>query len=387
MTPPLDGIRVLDLTRVLAGPFATQRLGDMGADVIKVELPDGGDPTRAWGPPFKNGVSAYFFSVNRNKRSVTVDLKSDGGREIIRKLAATCDVLVENFRPGTLDRLKLGPFDPKLIVCSISGYGQTGGWRDRPSYDVVIQGESGVQDLTGFPDGPPTKMGISVTDLVAGMTAVESILLALIHRGKSGAGQAIDISLMDSITALTTFQAQNYFFSGEPPRRRGNAHPSIVPYETFATRDGHVVLGVGNESQWERFRALLGLADRPEWRTNADRVRSYASLTAALEPILKSRTTDAWVEALGGQGIPCGRIRNLAETLESPELKERGMVVGVKHPEAGEVRMTGIPQNLSASPGAIRLPPPRLGEHTDDVLTEIGYTNNEIDQLRANGAL
>lgn len=382
MAAPLDGIRVLDLTRVLAGPFATQRLGDMGADVVKVEVPGEGDPTRSWGPPFKNGVSAYFFSVNRNKRSVTVDLKSEAGRGIVRRLAAVSDVLVENFRPGTLDRLGLGPFPERLIVCSISGYGQSGAWRDRPSYDVVVQAESGVQDLTGFPDGPPTKFGLSITDLVAGMTAVESILLALIARGRTGRGQRVDVALMDSIAALTTFQAQNYFFSGRRPGRRGNAHPSIAPYETFATADGHVVIGVGNELQWGKFRDLAGLADRAEWRTNADRVRNYPSLSAALAPVLASRTTDAWIAALEAAGIPCGRIRNLADTLDSAELAGRGMIVEVDHPEAGRVRMTGIPQRLEETPGSVRLPPPRLGEHTDTVLRELGYTAAEVRAMR-----
>lgn len=373
MTAPLDGLRVIDLTHVLAGPFATMRLGDMGADVVKLEPPRTGEPTRAWGPPFENGFSAYFFSLNRNKRGLTCDLKTDAGRDVARRLIARADVLIENFRPGAFDRLNLGPFPERLILCSISGYGRN---VDRPAFDNIVQGECGLQDLTGDPDGPPMKAGFPMADLVAGLTAVESILLALLHRAKTGRGQRIDIALHDALLALSVYQSQIYFFTGQRPARLGNAHPSLVPYNTCATADGWLSLGVATDEQFGALCSVLGVENL--WKTNPDRARDRDAVERLVADRLATRPTAHWVAALSARGVPCGPIRNLADALEnSPD-----MVLPV-----GFSRMVGLPQKLSDSPGAVRLPPPRLGEHTDEILTELGYSNSEIASLRTSGAI
>jgi crotonobetainyl-CoA:carnitine CoA-transferase CaiB-like acyl-CoA transferase len=394
-TLPLSGVRVLDLTRILAGPFATMRLGDLGADVWKVENPDGGDDTRAWGPPFLHGVSTYFFAVNRNKRSIAIDLKRDEGKALLAQLLGRADVLIENFRPGTLERLGFGwealrERFPRLIYCSISGYGHEGKFRDKASYDVVVQGESGAMDLTGFPDGPPVKIGLSIGDLVAGLHAVEGITAALFARERTGRGDRIDVALFDGLLSLLTYQAQMWLACGRAPRRMGNAHPSIVPYETFRTKDGYVNIGVGSESLWAKFCAAL---DRPEWladegfRTNQLRVENRARLVPAIEARLLEAPAAEWYDRLERAGVPCGLVRGAAEALAQAEADERGLVIEVEHQEAGRVKMVGSPVRLAGGGPEPRRAPPRLGEHTDEVLREAGLGPAEVAALRAKGAI
>ncbi len=375
---PLENIRVCDLSRILSGPYCTMVLGDMGADVIKVEPPKG-DDTRGWGPPFVKGESAYFLSVNRNKRSIVLDLKSSEGKATLEKLIRRSDVLVENFRTGTLAKLGFGysqaaQLSPGLIYCSITGYGQTGPRALSPGFDVVIQGESGAMDLTGFPDGPPTKFGLAIADIVTGMNAVQGILLALLTRQKTGRGQHLDIALLDSMVACLTFQAQNYF-SGSPPERLGNRHPSIVPYETFETRDGFINIGVGNEGLWKKFCAAVNLeelCEDPRFRTNSDRLRNYDALRSALSARLREKTRAEWRQIFDPAGVPCGEIKAVSEVFADPQLEAREMILEVAHPTIGDLRLTGIPIKLSDTPGAVRRPPPKLDQHREEILQSLG---------------
>jgi crotonobetainyl-CoA:carnitine CoA-transferase CaiB-like acyl-CoA transferase len=394
---PLSGIRVVDLTRILAGPFATMRMGDLGADVLKVENPDGGDDTRGWGPPFVEGVSTYFFSLNRNKRSVALDLKVPEGKDALARLLEGADVLVENFRPGTLERLGFG-WDalkarfPRLVYASISGYGHAGRYAQRASYDVVVQGEAGAMDVTGSPEGPPTKFGLSIADCLAGHNAVEGVLAALVRRGRTGLGARVDVSLFDGLLAVLGYQAQMWLSAGKAPRRLGNAHPSIVPYETFKARDAWLNIGVANEALWARFCEALG---RPEWAadprfaTNKDRVTNRDALVPLVALAVAARDADDWIARLDAAGIPCGRIRTVPEALALAEADARAMVVAVDHPDAGRQRMLGNPVKVGpVGPGAEAMPlrpPPRLGEHTDEVLREAGFTAEEVAALRAKG--
>ncbi len=392
---PLAGIRVVDLTRVLAGPFAAMSLGDMGAEVIKVEEPGKGDDTRGW-PPFVAGEATYFLSVNRNKKSLTLNLKSPEGQEILRGLIAKSDVVLENFRPGTMERLGFGyerlrRDNPRLIYCSISGFGESGPESDRPGYDLIVQGESGVMDLTGFPDGPPVKVGNSIGDLVAGMAAAQGIALALLARERNGKGQKVEIGMLDVMASLLTYQAGLHWNAGGRPARRGNQHPSIVPYEVFQAQDAYLTLGVANNSLWERACRAIGredLAKDPRFDTESNRVTHRATLIPILNEVFGSRPADEWLARMHEHGVPAGRIKTVPEVCESPHLKARGMVVSLSHPKAGAVTAMGVPIRLHATPGAAVLPPPMLGEHTDEVLTRLlRMSRAKIGQLRAAGVV
>jgi crotonobetainyl-CoA:carnitine CoA-transferase CaiB-like acyl-CoA transferase len=396
MPKPLEGLKVLDLTRILAGPYCTMLLADMGADVVKVERPESGDDTRGFGPPFIEGESAYFLSINRNKRSMTLNLKHEQGLRVLHKLLETADVVVENFRPGQMEAFGFGyetasRLNPQLIFCSISGYGQTGPDAELPGYDLIIQGEGGIVSLTGATDGPPYKVGTSQADIVAGMMAFQGILLALLARGQTGRGQKVDIGMLDCQVALLTYQAGIYFATGESPERIGNRHPTICPYETFESRDGYLNLACGNDSLWRAFCEVSGLetlTEDPRFRTNPERVEHAEELRSLLQPVIRQKTTAEWIERLRSRGVPSGRIQSVEEVCEHPQVKAREMVVGVEHPTTGPIRVTGVPIKLSATPGAVDSPPPLLGEHTAEIMSDwLGTSEREVDGLRRDGVL
>ena len=392
---PLSGLTVLDLTRVLSGPYCTMLLGDMGARVIKVEQPGRGDDTRRWGPPFLAGESTYFLSINRNKESVTLDFKHPEGRAALEALVARADVLVENFRPGTLARLgldypTLAAAHPRLIYASISGYVQTGPRAHEPGYDAVLQGEGGLMSLTGSAEGPPYRLGVAVVDIVAGMFAAQGILLALIARGQTGRGQQVDVAMLDSVAALLTYQAGIVFATGQSPGRMGNRHPSIAPYDVFDAADGPLVLAVGNDDQWQRFCRIAGLTalgGDPRFTTNASRVKHYAALEPPVAAVLRTRSRAEWTSSLVAAGVPCGPVRPVDEVLADPQLAAREMLASLPHPLAGQVGMLGLPVKLSDTPGTMRAAPPTLGQHTDAVLAEIGFDATRIAQMRRQGAV
>lgn len=387
---PLAGVRVLDLTRVLAGPFAAMMLGDMGADVIKVEETGKGDDTRKW-PPFVGGEASYFMSVNRGKRSLTLNLKAPEGVAILKRLAAKSDVLLENFRTGTMEKLGLGydtlrRANPRLVYCAISGFGESGPEAARGGYDLIVQGEAGLMDITGFADGPPVKVGTSVADLVSGMAAAHGVVLALLARTRTKRGQKVEISMLDVMASLLTYQAGLYFATGARPTRRGNAHPSIVPYEVFKAADAYLTLGVANNGLWKHCCAAL---DRPDlvtdsrFDTEAKRVEHRAVLVPLLNEIFGTRNVDEWLKRLEAVGVPAGRIKTVAEVCESEHLKARGMIVKLPHPTADEVTVLGVPIRLHSTPGAADTAPPLLGQHTDDILTSVlGLKPVAIARLR-----
>ena len=385
---PLDGITVLDLTRVLSGPYCTMLLADMGARVIKVEQPGKGDDTRAWGPPFLEGESAYFLSINRNKESVTLDFKQPDGLALLERLIAKADVLVENFRPGTLDKLgldyaTLATRYPRLIYCSISGFGHTGPRRKQPGYDAIMQGEGGLMSITGTPDGPPVRLGVAIVDIVSGMFAAYGVAMALLARQRTGNGQEVDLAMLDATVALLTYQAGNYFASGKLPGRLGNRHPSIVPYETFTASDGDFVLAVGNDDQWRKFCAVAELPEDERFATNRQRVSGYDALRPSVAERLRERPRQAWIEALTKAGVPCGSVRNFDELFADPQLDAREMIAMVEHATIGPLKALGLPVKLSDTPGAVRTPPPVLGQHTDAVLQhELGFSADAIAALR-----
>ena len=392
---PLAGVRVIDFTRILAGPFGSMSLGDMGAEVIKVEEPAKGDDTRGW-PPFVGGEATYFLAVNRSKKSLTLNMKAPEGQAILRKLIAKADVVLENFRPGTMERLGFGyaalrALNPRLVYCSISGFGESGPEASRPGYDLIVQGESGVMDLTGFPDGPPVKVGNSIADLVAGMAAVQGITLALLARERTGRGQKVEIGMLDVMASLLTYQAGLYWNAGGQPKRRGNQHPSIVPYEVFRAQDAYLTLGVANNSLWEKTCRAL---DRPElardgrFDTDANRVTNRDTLIPLLNGIFGTRPVDEWLARLEQAGVPAGKIKTVAEVCESPHLRARGMVVKLPHPKAGEITVMGVPIRLSDTPGAASMPPPLLGQHTEEILARLlRFPKGKAKQLRATGVV
>ncbi|MEX3955774.1 CaiB/BaiF CoA transferase family protein [Trinickia sp. EG282A] len=403
----LAGVRVLDLSRVLAGPWAGQLLADLGADVVKVERPGAGDDTRAWGPPWLNdpegestGESAYYLSANRNKRSVTIDLADPEGQDVVRQLASKADVLLENFKVGGLsqyglDYASLNAINPRLVYCSITGFGQTGPYSSRAGYDFLIQGMGGLMSLTGRPDGMegagPLKVGVALTDIMTGLYATVAVLAALKRREQSGEGQHIDLALLDVQIACLANQAANYLVSGVAPRRMGNAHPNIVPYQEFPTADGYMIVAVGNDSQFASLCKTLG---KPEWSgderfaTNPQRVKHRNELIALIHGMTVRRTTDEWVAAMEAAGVPCGPINTLDRVFSDPHVQARGMRIEMPHPLAKQVPLVANPIRLSESPVQYRHAPPTLGEHTDEVLSDwLGATAAEIDALHAKRAI
>ncbi len=406
-TKALEHLRVLDLTRVLAGPWCTQLLADLGADVIKIERPGGGDDTRAWGPPYLKDAqgrdtseAAYYLAANRGKRSVTVDISRPEGQQLLRALAAKSDVVVENYKVGQLakyglDHPSLATVNPRLIYCSITGFGQSGPYADRAGYDFIIQAMGGFMSITGerddLPGGGPQKAGVAVSDLMTGMYATVAILAAVAQRERTGTGQHIDLALLDTVVAMLANMNMNYLVSGKPPGRAGNAHQNIVPYQVFAAADGHVVIAVGNDGQYVKFCAVAGrpeLATDARFAKNADRVRNRSVLVPLLEDIVRARPAAFWTEKLEAAGVPCGPINSIAQALDDPQIRHRGLRIELPHPLAGTVPLVGNPIQMSASSAEYRRPPPLLGEHTDEVLREVaGLDAAAISALRAQRVL
>jgi formyl-CoA transferase len=392
---PLDDLFVVDLSRILSGPICTMLMADMGAHVVKVEPPPTGDDSRQWGPPFVGGISTYFHSINRNKKSLGLNLKAEAGRKILWQLIDRADVLIENFRPGVLSQLgfsfdEVAKRNPRLIYCSISGFGQTGPYRSRPGYDVLAQGESGIMDITGYPDGPPAKVGASIADIVAGLHALNGILLALIARGRTGKGQMIDISLLDSAVSTLTYQALIYLATGKSPQRMGARHPSIVPYEAFHAKDGYVIIGVTNQKQWTNFCAVLGLekiASDPRFEKMEQRLAHYEEFKSLVEPLIGGMNRAELIAKMTAAGIPAGPINTVGEVLEDPQIHAREMIQELTHPEYGPVRLLGIPIKMSDTPGSLKTAPPSFGEHNHEILVSLGYSPDEIAGLSNHGTV
>ena len=391
MTKALEGIRVLDLTRALAGPFCTLMLGDNGADVIKVEIPGSGDDTRKWGPPFIGDESAYFLSINRNKRSLTLNLQDPKAQDVFMKLAKDSDVVVENFTPGVMDRFGLGyeavkAVNPNVVYCSISGFGQDGPYRSRPAYDQIMQGVGGLMSITGEPDGEPQKIGIAVTDIGAGMWSAFAITTALHHRDKTGEGQYIDISMLDAQVAWLTYQAAFFFANDEPPKRMGAAHPTLVPYQAFMCSDGkYINVAVGSERIWERFCQGMGredLKDHPDYSVNSVRVAHRGAIVSMLQEIFLTRPVSEWVEDLQAANVPCGPINDLADVFADPQVLARDMLQEMPHPTLGTIKQTGLPIKFSRTPGGLDLHPPLLGEHNQEILSSLGYSDADVQSLK-----
>jgi crotonobetainyl-CoA:carnitine CoA-transferase CaiB-like acyl-CoA transferase len=394
MSLPLTGITIIDLSRILAGPYCTMMLGDLGAEVLKVEPPQG-DDARGWGPPFVSGESAYFLAVNRNKKSIKVNLKIEGGKDLLNRLISIADVLVENFRPGAMDRLGFGyeaiqRQHPKLVYCSISGYGHTGPLSERPGYDAIMQGEAGWMHLTGEPDGSPFKVGASLADIFTGMMAAQGITSALYERTHTDLGKKIDVALFDSVVASLCYQAQGYLLTGEEPHRLGNRHPSLTPYETFETSDGYVTVGVGNDLLWHRFCKAVDRPDldQSQFETNAQRVEHHDELKALLDNLFKTEPTSVWLEKLETAGIPVGSVRSIPEVFGNPQIEPRRMLVELKHPAIGPMKVTGNPIKVDGTDESTPLPPPLLGQHTEEVLRDkLKLDDEHIAELRRAGAI
>lgn len=388
---PLDGIRVLDLTRVVAGPYCAMFLGDLGAEVVKVEQPGTGDDTRGWGPPFTGGESAYYLCINRNKKSIALDLKSAKEVELVRQLAQAADVVIENFRPGTMERLGLGEeelreLNPRLIYASLTGFGADGPMSGWPGYDLIVQAWGGLMSITGTPDGEPVKVGVAIIDLVAGLMLGKAITAALFAREKIGVGQRIDTSLLEAEVASLINVGSNYLIGGKIPARWGNAHPNIVPYQNFKTADGYLVIGVASEVIWKRFCQAIGrmeLAEDPRFANNSTRVENRVELISVLAEVFLGRSNEIWLKLLNDAEVPCAPVQTIDRVFQAPQVLHRDMLVEIEHPTAGKVPMAGIPVKFSVTPASVRLPPPLLGQHTDEVLkTWLGMTDEAIEDLK-----
>ena len=394
-TSPLNGIKVLDLTRVLAGPYATMLLGDLGAEVIKIEQPGTGDEARNFGP-FKNGFSLYFMSVNRGKQSVTLNLKTEQGRAIFKQLLDQTDILVENFRPGTMEKLGLDygtlkSEHPSLIYAACSGFGQTGPYAHQGAYDMIIQGMGGIISITGEPDRPPVRVGTSISDITAALFTTIGILSALHHRNQTGSGQFVDVAMLDSLVAVLENAVVRYFATGEPPKPLGARHPAITPFEAFASADGHVIIALGNDTLWTKFCEHVDrqeLVSDKRFQTNADRTENHEQLFPILSEIMSQRTTDDWIDALGKIGVPCGPINAMDKVVTHPQIQAREMITRVAHQITGEVQVPGVPIKLSETPGSIDAPAPTLGEHTTQVLTGLlKMPPDAVKKLRQDGII
>ncbi len=391
---PLSGIRVLDLSRALAGPFCTQMLGDMGAEIIKVERPDGGDETRRWGP-FWNGLSCYFLSANRNKKSIALDLKSEAGRQIALALAEGSDVLMENFRPGTIDRLGLGyehlsEVNPRLVYCSLSGFGQDGPRAQEPAYDLLMQGFAGLMSLTGYPEGPPVRAGLPVTDFCAGQYAAYAILVALLRREIDGTGQKVETSLLEGQLSWLSYYMVGYFADGTVHRGMGSAHHSLTPYRAYKAKDDYFVLALGNDAQWGRLCKALGvpeLAQDPRFVTNVERLTNRDEQDAILAEIFSQFTAAEVTERIMEAGVPCSPINTVDRVVADRQVEHLGIINHVPHSLIPDLKLPGVPIQLSRTPGRIQSPPPLLGEHTDQILAGMGYTEPQIAELRADGVV
>ena len=394
MTAALDEIKVVDLTRTLAGPFCTMMLGDMGADVVKIEEPELGDETRSW-TPFWNGEGTQFLSFNRNKRSLSLNLKEKEGVDIVLGLAAKSDVMVESFRAGALDRMGLSydavrAVNPNIVYCSISGYGRTGPMADKPGYDLIIQAYSGLMNLTGDPDGLPLRVGFSLVDLFAGMMAYGSILTALHHRQKTGQGQRIEAALLDGQVATMSYHATGYMATGVEPHRLGSGHPSLVPYQSFPASDGYFIVGCANQGLWERLCRGIDrpdLLEDPRFTTNTDRVEHRAECVETLSEIFRAETVAYWAEVISQAGVPCGPINTVSQVVNDAQVNARNMIVEVPHPNVPDLRMPNSPLKLEETPSSIRRPPPLLGQHNEEILTESGYSPGQITKFREKGVI
>ena len=391
---PLDSLKVIDASQILAGPYCTMLLADMGADVIKVEKPTGGDDTRRMGPPFINGESAAFLAMNRNKRSIVLNLKSDDGVTAIKRLLSDADVFIENYRAGAMDRAGLGydalsKINPALIYCSISGFGRTGPYSQRAGFDLVAQGMSGVMSFTGIPNSPPVKVGVPMADLNAGLYAAYGILTAYINRLKTGAGQYLEVSILEAAIAYTVWESSSYWATGNTPGPLGSAHRLSAPYQALRTSDGYINLGAPNQSNWERLCQAIGradLLDQPQYSDNAGRLTNQTQLESDLEQTFVQHSTDHWMEVLNQAGVPCGPIYDMQQVWDDPHVASREMRVDLKHPAAGTVPNIGLAAKLYGSPGSIRAAAPLLGQHTREVLADAGYSDAEIDRMFSNGA-
>jgi formyl-CoA transferase len=393
---PLSDLKVVDLTRVLAGPYLTMMLGDMGADIVKIEQPGSGDDTRRWGPPFLQGESTYYLAVNRNKRSVTLNLKHPRSRDLLLQMIEQADIVVENFKTGTMERMGLGyedvlrPRNPRLVYASITGYGRTGPYAERPGYDYMGQAMGGIMSVTGEPTGEPMKYGVAIADLTTAMSGCSAILAAIHHRDRTGRGQRVDLSLLETVVGWLIHLATDYFATGNLPHRIGNGHTSLVPYQVFKARDRYFAFGALNERQFRDFAKVLGHPEWPEdprFANNPARIAHRAELQAAVEEVLQAKSASEWVDALLAEGVPAGPVNNIAEVFEDPQVLARNMRIEVPHPALGTITMSGISYKHGDTPGTVRRHPPMLGEHTDEVLRELGVDDGELGALRREGAI